>query len=104
MFDYDDNWDMWNIYVRTWDASTLRGWFLDNISKMTSSQRRYLTIKNSGTGDETVSFCVYMNWEEIPYSDSLITVRGNYGNMEVWLQSVVKKTTPSWSLNVLWLE
>ena len=38
----------------------------------------------------------------IPYSDSLITVRGNYGDMEVWLQSVVKRQTPSWSMNVLW--
>ena len=103
LFDYDDNWNMWNIYVKKWDASSLHV-FLGNISNMTSNKRRYLTIKNSGTGDETVSFCIYMKWKEIPYSDSLVTVRGNYGNMEVWLQSVVKKTTPSWSLNVLWLE
>jgi hypothetical protein len=32
-----------------------------------------------------------MDGKYIPYSDSLITVRGNYADMEVGLQSVVKK-------------
>ena len=102
LFDYGDNWDMDKIYVKTWDENSLND-FLENINNMTESKRRYLTIKNPGTNNETVSFCITTNSHNqlIPYSDSLIRVRWNYDNMEVWLQSVVKKTTPSWSLNVL---
>ena len=59
--------------------------------------RRYLTIKNIWS--TPVSFCIGNN---IPYSDYLVTVRGNYADMEVWLKSVVKKEIPSWSLDVLW--
>ena len=104
LFDYDEHWDMKNIYVETWSDTKLKA-FLNNIKNddIKNSRRRYLTIKNSWTESETVSFCIFMDDKFIPYSDSLITVRGNYGDMEVWLQSVVKKTTPSWSLNVLWL-
>lgn len=61
--------------------------------------KKYLTIKNSW--DEEVKFCITKNKQLIPYSNSLITVRGNYGDMEVGLQSIVKKSVPSRSLNVL---
>jgi hypothetical protein len=37
----------------------------------------------------------------IPYSNSLVSVQANYGDMEVGLQSVVKKEVPAWSLDVL---
>lgn len=104
LFDYGEKWDMNNIYVETWDDL----WYFLNekIGKVTTSPRRYLTIKNPGTNEETVSFCITTNnsSEPIPYSDSLITVRWNYWNMEVWLQSIVKKSAPDWSLNVLWPE
>lgn len=69
-----------------------------------SSKKQYLTIKNSGS--DTIKFCIknsYGSDKFIPYSDYLITTRGNYGDIEVWLQSVVKKSTPSWALNVLGL-
>jgi hypothetical protein len=74
----------------------------NNVSKILPDGRNYLTIKNSWTENQVVKFCIYREDKElIPYSDSLITVRGNYWDMEVWLQSVVKKEVPSWSLNVL---
>jgi len=100
LFDYDDDWNMWNIFVETWsDLNSI----LDHISSFNKNERIYLSIKNPWSLDEVVSFCITTNNDKpIPYSDSLITVRWNYGDMEVWLQSVVKKTTPSWSLNVLW--
>ena len=100
LFNYD-GWSMWNIVVKTWNSLN---YFLNEYIKEVSGERRYLTIKNPWTLDEVVSFCITLENSNhmIPYSDSLITVRGNYGDMEVWLQSVVKKTTPSWSLNVLW--
>ena len=101
LFDYDTDWDMWNIFVKQLDPSSLNT-FLNNKIGDIKGKRKYLTIKNPWTWDEVVSFCITTdNNVLIPYSDSLITVRGNYGDMEVWLQSVVKKTTPSWSLNVL---
>ena len=104
LFDYD-NWSMNNIYVETWNSSKFKS-FLNKINEdgIKDSKRRYLTIKNPWTGNEVVSFCITTNNNNalIPYSDSLITVRANYGDMEVWLQSVVKKEVPSWSLNVLW--
>lgn len=104
LFDYDINWNMESIFVETWtDLTTFLGKINNNGIK--DSTRRYLTIKNPWNSDEVVSFCITTNGTNdilIPYSDSLITVRGNYGDMEVWLQSVVKKEVPSWSLDVLW--
>lgn len=64
-----------------------------------SGTKKYLTIKNSWNSN--VKFCISMGSEEIPYSDSLITVFWHYGDMEVWIQSVVKKWVPDWTLNVL---
>lgn len=101
IFAYND-WNMADIIVKTWNNLIN---FLNNleVSKFLDTYegypRKYLTIKNSW--DEPISFCISWRWY-IPYSDSLITVRGNYGDMEVWLQSVVKKEVPSWSLDVLW--
>ena len=98
LFDYDKDGDMWSIIVKTWD--NLKDFVTSYISNVTSV-RRYLSIKNPWTWNEVVSFCI-SGKGLIPYSDSLITVRGNYADMEVWLQSVVKRQTPSWSINVLW--
>ncbi len=99
LFSYSDEWDMENIIVETSSSSnTLNNFLKKNITKI-QWNRRYLTIKNSW--NEAVSFCITAGGKDIPYSDSLITVRANYGDMEVWLQSVVKKEVPSWSLNVL---
>lgn len=95
LFVYDgENMD---IFTKEWsDLNT----FLDkNIWKI-QWKRRYLTIKN--IWDKPVSFCISWGWNIIPYSGYLVTVRGNYANMEVWLQSIAKKGIPSWSLNVLW--
>ena len=101
LFEYDD-WNMWNIFVEQLERSSFNNFLNTKIGNI-KEKRRYLTIKNPWTSNEVVSFCITTNnGQVIPYSDSLITVRGNYGDMEVWLQSVVKKTTPSWSLNVLW--
>ena len=61
--------------------------------------KKYITIKNSWP--VSTSFCIKKDNELIPYSNALITVRGHYADMEVWLQSVVKKDVPYWSLNVL---
>lgn len=78
----------------------------DNVKKLLNdkstdkSTKKYLTIKNSSSKD--VEFCVYKGGTLIPYSDSLITVFWHYGDMEVWLQSIVKKWVPDWTLNVLW--
>ena len=101
LFDYGDNLeDMWNIIVKTWtNLDTILT--DDNIKNLKT--RRYLSIKNPWTWNEVTSFCITTNKPTlIPYSNALITVRGNYGDMEVWLQSVVKRTSPDWSLNVLW--
>ena len=102
LFNYNKNWDMWNIFVKTGNYLNEFLWYY--ISKV-GWDRRYLTIKNPWTWNETVSFCIYNKGNSnspIPYSDLLITVRGNYGNMEVWLQSVVKKEVPFWAMDVLW--
>lgn len=101
LFDYDTHWDMGDIYVENLSLESLNA-FLNNINNL-KWIRKYLTIKNPWTGNQIVSFCINADNGKIsiPYSDSLITVRGNYGDMEVWLQSVVKKEVPSWSLNVL---
>lgn len=102
LFSYSDIWwDMENIIVKKWNSSNSLNNFLNSNIGNVQWDRRYLTIKNSW--NETVSFCINRtDLGYIPYSDSLITVRANYGDMEVWLQSVVKKEVPSWSLNVLW--
>jgi len=63
------------------------------------NDKSYLTIKNSW--NEDVEFCITKNDASIPYSNFLITVFWHYGDMEVWLQSVVKKWVPDWTLNVL---
>lgn len=96
-FSYDNNGNMDDVYVSTW--KNLSNFLSEkNIWK---NNKWYLTIKNSWTSE--VSFCVYNNdGSLLPSSDSLITVRGNYGDMEVWLQSIVKKWVPDWALNVLW--
>lgn len=100
LFNYDENWDMWNIIVET--GNNLNDFLWKNIDSV-NWDRRYLTIKNPWTWNETVSFCIHNKDNSlIPYSDALITVRGNYGDMEVWLQSVVKKEVPFWALDVLW--
>ncbi len=64
-------------------------------------QKKYLTIKNSWT--EPIEFCISTtnNSEPIPYSNSLITTIWHYGDTEVWIQSIVKKWVPDWTLNVL---
>jgi len=64
-----------------------------------SGTKKYLTIKNSWNSN--VKFCISMGNDDIPYSNSLITVFWHYGDMEVWIQSVVKKWVPDWTLNVL---
>lgn len=94
LFDYDMN----NIHVVKW--KDLNKFLNDNIRSI-EWKRKYLTIKNIWS--TPVSFCIKSN-KNIPYSDYLITVRGNYADMEVWLKSVVKKEIPSWSLDVLWWE
>ena len=95
IFAYED-WDMTDIKVQKWGDL---GSFLAN--NLVSGDRRYLTIKNSW--NNSVEFCMKRSDERpIPYSNSLITARGNYGDMEVWLQSVVKKEVPFWALDVLW--
>jgi len=99
LFDYDKDWNMSNIFVETWNANSLSV-FLDHIDDLNWT-RKYLTIKNPGTWDEVAEFCITMGGDLIPYSDSLITVFWHYGDMEVWLQSVVKKWVPDWTLNVL---
>lgn len=94
MFSFDRDWNMSDIRVSTW--YTLQGFIWNE----PSSTNKYLSIKNSW--NEDVEFCVYADWKLIPSSNSLITVRWHYWDIEVWLQSVVKWTTPSWALNVLW--
>ena len=97
LFSYDKNgYTMNSIIVEKWND--VNEFLSRNISKV-KGDRRYLTIKNSW--NETVSFCISWKWN-IPYSDSLITVRWNYWDMEVWLQSVVKKNAPFWAMDVLW--
>ena len=101
------NYDMTNIHVVEWNQVV--EWkkldndlheFLENFEWKVEWVRRYLTIKNKWS--TPVSFCIIGN--NIPYSNYLVTVRGNYADMEVWLKSVVKKEVPSWSLDVLWWE
>ena len=96
---------MSNIFVETWyNLETILDHLDDEDSygkKLEWKDRKYLTIKNPGTWNEVAEFCITMSNEPIPYSDSLITVFWHYGDMEVWLQSIVKKWVPDWTLNVL---
>ena len=94
-FTYSSTGDMTNIEVKTW--ANLGNFLIDK--DIPDNQVWYLTIKNSWTED--VEFCIYKDWALIPYSDFLITVFWHYGDMEVGLQSVVKKWVPDWTLNVL---
>lgn len=106
LFSYKKNneWQeyMDNVVVKD-NQTSLSNFFHDDnaetIINDKSTTKKYLTIKNSWESD--VEFCISWDWP-IPSSDSLITVRGNYGDMEIWLQSVVKKWVPDWALNVLW--
>lgn len=104
LFAYDNDKDgfeyMSDIVVHTW--SSLNSFFaIDDVKNFINKNalKKYLTIKNSWTED--VEFCITMDNKPIPYSDSLITVFWHYGDMEVWLQSIVKKWVPDWTLNVL---
>lgn len=94
---------MEDIIVSTWTNLTQ---FLSKdevktlIAKTDSNIKKYLTIKNSW--ENPISFCVKMdNNELIPYSNSLITTIWHYGDTEVWIQSIVKKWVPDWTLNVI---
>lgn len=96
IFSYDEYWNMTNINVKKGVTLTE---FLEN--NLIEWNFRYLTIRNSW--NNTVKFCVNMKWWKlIPSANSLITVKWNYWNTEIWLQSIVKKSTPSWTLDVLW--
>ena len=100
LFDYDDNGNMNNIVVTGW--SDLKNFLQENIGTMDIESRKYLTIKNPWTWNEVAEFCIKNNDNKlIPYSDFLITVFWHYGDMEVWIQSVVKKWVPDWTLNVI---
>ena len=106
LFSYkkDEEWQeyMYNVVVINNQTSLLKFFSDENVQTIindNSTTKKYLTIKNSW--NEEVKFCISMGWADIPSSDSLITVRGNYGDMEVWIQSVVKKWVPDWALNVL---
>ena len=97
-FVFDDNQNMLEIEVQTW--KNLNG-FLSEIWNYDDYDQKYLTIKNPW--NSSVEFCVeWRGNQKLPYSDALITVQANYADMEVWLQSIVKRQTPSWSMNVLW--
>ncbi len=88
-----------DIIVKDWSlySNNLNSFLGSNITSIRWT-RRYLTIKNIWSED--VSFCIIWK-DKIPYSHYLVTVRGNYADMEVWLQSVVKKDFPSWSLDLV---
>ena len=100
LFDYNDSWEMDNIVVTTGTNTSFHNFLSNNIGNMNWT-RRYLTIKNPWTWNEVVEFCITMHGLPIPYSNSIITVFWHYGDMEVWIQSVVKKWVPDWTLNVL---
>ena len=102
-FSYDNNGNM--DYISVQDEKDLSK-FMETLwaSSFKSWKKQYLTIKNSGTSD--ISFCLKNQRGEnkIPYSHYLIDVQWHYGDMEVWLESIVKKDIPAWSLNVLGLD
>lgn len=87
--------EMTNIVVSTWKNL----WNFLNEKSINAGEKWYLTIKNSW--NEDVEFCIKMGDELIPYSDYLVTVFWHYGDMEVGLQSIVKKWVPDWTLNVI---
>lgn len=60
--------------------------------------RIFITIKN--TSNSNVSFCLKWRWELIS-PNSLITSIWHFWDMEVWLQTVIRKKVPSRSLDVL---
>ena len=98
--DEDDLEYMEDIVVHTW--TSLKEFFMkDDAEEFLSKEysEQYLTIKYSW--DWEAKFCITKNNEPIPYSDSLITVFWHYGDMEVWIQSIVKKEVPDWTLNVI---
>lgn len=98
--DDDGNEFMEDLAVEKW--GTLLDFFnKENVKNLmwSNAYKKYLTIKNSWSED--VEFCVYKEWDFIPYSDFLITVFWHYGDMEVWLQSIIKKWVPDWTLNVI---
>ena len=96
-----------NGYEEMKDIVVQKWWTLSDFLKRSDVEKlieadikkKYITIKNSSNDD--VEFCITKSKQLIPYSNSLITVRGHYADMEVWLQSIVKKVVPYWSLNVL---
>lgn len=91
-----------DVIIEGWkSASELRS-FLNDVPEtlMNTETPKYLTIKN--LWNNTIEFCVYMNDRSIPYSNSLINVQANYGDVEVWIQSIVKKWVPGWAWDVLW--
>lgn len=107
LFGEDNEWNA-EIIVKEWnndddhdeDYDNDLSLFLERNITSIDWTRRYLTIKN--IWNEDVSFCIdRLDGKEIPYSHYVVTVRGNYADMEVWLQSVVKKDFPSWSLDLV---
>ena len=98
--DKDDNEYMKDIIVENW--KNLKQFFT-NVQDLLkdNATKKYLTIKNPSNNDKDVEFCIYKNGNLIPYSDSIITVFWHYGDMEVGLQSIVKKQVPDWTLNVI---
>ena len=97
-FTYDKDGNMNNVEVSK-DVDLKR--FLKDKS-INNNEKGYLTIKNSW--ESKVEFCITAKNDKIPYSDFLIDVIWHYGDMEVWIQSVVKKWVPDWALNVLGYE
>lgn len=93
----EDNTSMSDLIVEKWQ--NLNEFIKKNIYLYKGNWRAYLTIKNSW--NKEIKFCIKWKWD-IPYHDSLVTVRWNYWDVEVWLESVVKKSTPSWSLDIIW--
>lgn len=97
-FVFDEYQNMSSINVKTW---TNLHTFIGSLGSNLGGNQKYLTIKNSS--DRAVEICVWWEMDQVlPYSDAIVTVQANYADMEVWLQSVVKRQTPSWSMNVLW--
>ena len=100
LFSYEND-EMTDIIVETMKSENLGKFLSSNTVLSNKDRRKYLTIKNPYTWDEKVEFCVYMEGSPIPSPNSLITVQANYGDMEVWLESVVRKDVPDWTLNVI---
>ncbi len=92
---------MEDIIVRTWNnlKTFLSTEEVSSLITNDNNVKEYLTIKNSW--DQPVEFCVTMDNKPIPYSNFLVTVFWHYGDMEVWIQSIIKKWVPDWTLNVL---